>query len=80
MTNLALAAYNRDHMLLCIATATKQQKANRSDPSTFNRVMSHLLNGLCLISDYDVQFRKEGRKTATGASYSVEVPCNMKVL
>lgn len=80
MTNTALATYNRANMTLCTATATKQQKANRSDPSTFNRVMTHLLGGLCLISDYDVQFRKEMRKTATGASYSVEIPHNMKVL
>lgn len=80
MPNTSLAAYNRANMPLCITAATKQQKASPSDPFTFNRVMTHLLHGLCLISDYDVQFRKEARKTATGISYSVEVPCNKKIL
>ncbi len=74
----ALATYNRTNLALCQATALKQQKANRSDPFTYNRVMTHLLNGLCLISDYNVQFRKEPRKTAQGASYSVDISWDMK--
>lgn len=80
----ALATYNKDHILLCQATAIKQQKANLSDPFTFDRVMTHLLCGLCIMSDYAVEFRKEARivvnslTTAQGKTYSVEVPHNMK--
>ena len=77
-TNTSLAAYNKAQLPQCHLTAMDQKRANPSDPSTYDRVMSHLLNGICLISDYSVQFRRETRITQQGASYSVEVPYNMK--
>ena len=78
MTNTKLAAYNKANMPLCQAIAAKQKKANPSDPFTYDRVMAHLLNGLCVISDYEVEFRRESRETESGKSYSVDVPYNMK--
>ncbi len=75
---LSLANYNRDHMPSCIAIASKQKTANRSDPFTYDRVMSHLLGGLCMLSDYEVDFRNEPRMTESGKSYSVQVPMNQK--
>ena len=79
-TNTSLQGYNRSHQDQCHIAATRQQKACPSDPFTYHRVFSHLLNGMCLISDYDVKFRKEARTTVQGATYSVEVPHNMKVM
>jgi len=79
MTNQALADYNQSHFSQCHGVAMRQRKAVPSDPFTYNRVMAHLLNGICMISDYAVDFRKEGRVTANGAHYSVDVPHNMKI-
>jgi len=78
MTNTKLAAYNKENLNLCQLIAIKQKKANPSDPFTYDRVMAHLLNGLCVISDYEVEFRKESRETEHGSSYSIDVPYNMK--
>ena len=78
VTNKSLAAYNRSQMSAVIDVAKKQKAANPSDPFTFNRVMSHILNGLCMISDYEVEFRNEPRMTDSGKSYSVQVPFNQK--
>ena len=77
-TPKSLAAYNRSQMQACIHVANKQMMANPSDPFTYSRVMSHLLNGLCLVSDYEVEFRNEPRTTESGKSYSAQVPINMK--
>lgn len=74
----SLGNYNRSQISVCEDVAKKQQHADRSDPFTYNRVMSHLLTGLCLISDYEVEFRNEPRMTENGKSYSVQVPCNQK--
>ncbi len=78
MTNTSLGLYNRANMQACIAVANKQKHANPSDPFTYDRVMSHLLGGLCLISDYEVEFRNEPRTTESGKSYSIQIPCNQK--
>ena len=77
-TNTSLAAYNRTQLLACLNVADKQQHADKSDPFTYDRVMAHLLGGLCMISDYEVEFRNEPRTTETGKPYSVQIPCNQK--
>ena len=74
----SLATYNRSQMRACQTVAEKQQHANSSDPFTHDRVMSHLLGGLCMVSDYEVEFRNEPRTTESGKPYSVQIPCNMK--
>ena len=78
ITPNSLANYNKANMGACITVANKQRQANPSDPFTYNRVMSHLLSGVCMISDYEVEFRNEPRTTETGKAYSVQIPCNQK--
>jgi hypothetical protein len=77
-TNNSLAKYNRSQMQACITVASKQRAANPSDPYTYDRVMTHLLGGLCMISDYEVEFRNEPRTTETGKPYNIQIPCNQK--
>ena len=78
VTRNSLAAYNKSQIDMCRLIADKQRKANPSDPFTYDRVMGHLLSGLCVISDYEVEFRNEPRTTESGKSYSVQIPYNQK--
>ena len=78
----SLAKYNHKHLRECEAVAAAQAGANPSDPFTYARVLSHMLCGHCLISDYQVDFRKEQRKyvgeDGKELEYTVEVPVNQK--
>ena len=75
-----LKAYRAKHWReQCHQVATDQAKADPSDPHVFNRVMSHLVNGRALPSDYQVEFRKEERTTLgeNPSAYTVDVPFSM---
>ncbi len=78
MSNKPLAEYNRQNIQQCETTARDQQKANPSDPFTYERVMAHLLSGVCIVSDYMVRFRNEPRKTESGKDYTIQVPFDQK--
>jgi len=73
-----LAGYNRKHIRSCRMVAGKQAFAARSDPFVYDRIMSHLLGGLGLITDYEVSFINEPRVTEAGTPYTVQVPNNQK--
>ena len=45
----------------CQYAAHAQAKAERSDPFVYNRVSSHLANGVTLSTDYEVQWDREKR-------------------
>ena len=75
---IRLAEYNRRHIRSCRMVAGKQAHADRSDPFVYDRVMVHLLGGLGLITDYEVNFINEPRVTENGTSYTVQIPNNQK--
>ena len=76
----ALSKYNLEHLATAKAKARLMARADPSDPFTYNRVLTHILNGVCVASDYDVEFRKETRYTEREPrkAYKVDIPCNMK--
>lgn len=65
-----------------IDKAGAQARADKSDPFTYDRVLSHFKCGFPMsIDDYQVDFRPEQREyTSHGETirYSVDVPVNMK--
>ena len=75
--NAALAEYNRTQYTEMRKVATDQAKADPSDPHTYNRVMSHLQNGIATGSDYSVTFQPMERTLADGSRFTVMVPSNM---
>ena len=72
------AYYRQKHALACRVRALEQAKADKSDPHTFNRVLSHLLNGPAELDDYGVEWQAVQKRTAQGAEYALMVPINMR--
>ena len=70
--------YYREHSHAILALASKFKKADSSDPFVFNRVVSHILNGVGQPEHYNYEFKLEYRTTENGEKYSVMVPVNMK--
>lgn len=55
----ALSVYNTKNQLNCHYVAKEQAEADTSDPFTYSRAMSHMLNGTNRRGDYEVEFHKE---------------------
>ena len=72
------ASYHKQAAQQVRHIASQQAKADPSDPFSFNRHASHLLNGVTEMGDYNVDWRTEYRVTSKGDRYSVQVPCNVK--
>ena len=82
--------HQKKHVPECQVVARAQARANPSDPNTYDRVMSHLLNGITLRGDYLVEWAKR-RIESPFASLSkhplaslppgitVEIPINRKI-
>ena len=84
------AIHQKKHILECQTVAKAQARANPSDTNTYNRVMSHLLNGITLCSDYLVSWAKKRRDSSLAAlsqhqlasfprEITVEIPINRKI-
>jgi len=90
-SRVVYAAHQKKHIPECQAVARAQARANSSDPNTYNRMMSHLLNGVTLRGDYLVEWGRRGQASACFASLSkhplasplseitVEIPVNRKI-
>ena len=76
--NRELVKFNRQGAMEAARRAENWGRANKSDPFARDVAISHMFNGVCLISDYDVEFRQEERLGYDGTRYTVEVPHNMK--
>jgi len=57
-SRVVYAAHQKKHVPECQAVARAQARSNPSDPNTYDRVMSHLLNGITLRGDYLVEWAK----------------------
>ena len=57
-----MALFNQTkNKMECQYAAHDQAKADRSDPYTYDRIRSHLDNGVTLSTDYEVQWDREKR-------------------
>ena len=77
-----IALFNQtENKLECHYTAFGQSQADRSDPFMYNRVGSHLANGVALSTDYHVEWDKEKRESqfSPGVEISVRVPKKRKI-
>lgn len=72
------AYYRAEHMQACRALAMAQARADRSDPFTYSRVMSHLLDGAAEMDDYTLEWQAKQHRTAQGAEYVLMVPINVR--
>lgn len=84
------AIHQRKHVPECQTVAKAQAKANSSDPNTFDRVMFHLLNGITLRGDYQVEWAKRREESlfapvskhslaSPAVGIAVEIPINRKI-
>ena len=84
------AVHQKKHIPECQTVAKAQARANPSDTNTYDRVMSHLLNGITLRSDYLVSWVKRRRDSSLSAlnkhplasallGTTVEIPVNRKI-
>ncbi len=90
-SRVVYAAHQKKHVPECQAVARAQARASPSDPNTYDRVMSHLLNGITLRGDYLVEWAKrrvEGPFAALSKhpladkgqfGIVVEIPINCKI-
>jgi hypothetical protein len=64
-----------------ITAALEQQKADKSDPFIFTRTVSHLLNGVNKVSDYEHDMGKEAGYGAVPPHHpiKVNVPMHRKI-
>lgn len=79
---LLIAAFNQaDNKMECHYAAHGQAQADRSDPFVYNRVRSHLDNGVTLSTDYHVEWDKERRESqfSPGVEINVRVPKKRKL-
>ena len=84
------ALHQRKHVPECQTVAKAQARTCPSDPNTYDRVMSHLLNGITLRGDYLVSWVKRRRDSSLAAlslhplasvpqGVTVEIPINRKI-
>ena len=84
------AVHQKKHIPECQTVAKAQARANPSDQYAYDRVMSHLLNGITLRGDYLVSWVKRRRDSSLGAlgkhplaslpqGTTVEIPINRKI-
>jgi len=84
------ALHQRKHVPECQVVARAQARANSSDPNTYDRVMSHLLNGTALRGDYQVEWGKRRGEAPFAAlskhpfaspavGITVKIPINRKI-
>ena len=88
-SRVVYAAHQKKHVPECQVVARAQARSNPSDPNTYDRVMSHLLNGITLRGDYAVEWAKrrvEGSLSslskhplASPPGITVEIPINRKI-
>lgn len=90
-SRVVYALHQKKHVPECQAVARAQARASPSDPNTYDRVMSHLLNGITLRGDYLVEWAKRRQASACFAPLSkhplasplvgitVEIPINRKI-
>ena len=84
------AIHQKKHVIECQTVAKAQARANPSDTNTYDRVMSHLLNGITLRGDYLVSWVKRRRDSSLAAlskhplasvplGTTMEIPINRKI-
>ena len=84
------AVHQKKHIPECHTVANAQARANPSDTNTYDRVMSHLLNGITLRGDYLVSWVKRRRDSSLAVlslhplasvpqGVTVEIPFNRKI-
>ena len=82
--------HQKKHVPECETVARAQAKANPSDVYSYDRVMSHLLNGITLRGDYLVSWAKVRVEGALGpltkhpladkwVGTTIEIPINRKI-
>ena len=64
------AVHQKKHVPECQGVAKAQARSNPSDPNAYDRVMSHLLNGITLRGDYSVEWARRRQASACFASLS----------
>lgn len=72
------AYYRAEQRHACHFRARQQAMADRSDPFTYARTMSHLLHGPAELDDYNVDWVPRVCKTPQGDEYTLMVPVNMR--
>ena len=89
-SRVVYAAHQKKHIPECQTVAKTQARANPSDPNTYDRVMSHLLNGVTLRGDYLVEWAKRRIESpfallsnhtlaSSPVEITVEIPINRKI-
>ena len=89
-SRIVYAAFQKKHIPECQVVARAQTRASPSDPNTYDRVMSHLLNGVTLRGDYLVEWAKRRASSQFAAlsahplaspshGITVEIPVNRKI-
>ena len=84
------SVHQKKHIPECKTVAKAQARANPSDTHTYDRVMSHLLNGITLRGDYLVSWVRRRRDSSLAAlihhplasvplGTAVEIPINRKI-
>lgn len=72
---------NEEYRQKCRYVASVWGRAHRSDPHAERVALSRLRNGICIPSDYQVEWRDEPRsyeRDGQVVEYTVPVPINMK--
>ena len=77
----ALSSFNQRYRYKIAEIAKDHARADKSNPFSFKRTMSHLLGGTAPMDDYSLTWGREHRRSNINPEieFDVPMPMNMKI-